>query len=116
MAKKVKLEKPEKTTESYHDYHKCRDYLQAKFGYDERDYMGKFRKGKGKITGERGEVPYLDFWRWVIDNYEIHNGCFVTFDRDALNEIDQDWIKTIYKNYLDEFADEKGELRMYVWW
>lgn len=28
----------------------------------------------------------------------------------------KDWQREIYKRYLDEFADENGELTLYCWW
>jgi hypothetical protein len=91
------------------DYRDCRDYLQAKYNYAERDYGQKY-------CGKRDEnAPYLDFWHWVIANYEIHNGCFITFSEDMLPEIQEDWIRTIYGHYLTEFAKE-GELEMYISW
>ncbi len=31
------------------------------------------------------------------------------------DEDNEDWVKEIYKHYLDEFADENGDLEMYVW-
>jgi len=112
MAKKKKVpEKPQKQVREYYDYNKCRDYLEAKYGYSERDYAG-MSKGKGVNVS----VPYLDFWHWVLENQEVHNGCFISFSRGVLEEIEEDWVKEIYTRYLDEFADEKGELEMYVWW
>ncbi len=67
------------------------------------------------VTGE----PYLDFWHWVIENYNPHNGCFMTFSYAALSydyAEHPEWVRTIYRNYLDEFANEPGELKMFVQW
>ena len=120
MSKK-KLVKPKKQIKEYYDYHKCRDYLQEKFGYNERDYAGRFNKKGKRITKVTLEIPYQDFWHWVLDKHEVHNGSFLTFDRQSLKYYDEDktikpWQREIYCHYLDEFADEKGELEMYVWW
>ena len=108
-----RLKKPQKKTKTYYDYHECRNYLQKKYGYDERNYAGK------KFSGDT-DVPYQDFWHWLIDHHGIHNGCFVTFDRDTLKNEDTDWmgdwVKEIYTHYIEEFADENGELEMEVWW
>lgn len=108
---KVVPKRPKKETRSYFDYNKCRDYLQAKYGYDERDYAGKF-VGKGV----RENVPYLDFWHWVLNHHQIQNGCFVVFTRWEYEDIEEEWVKVIYGHYLDEFADKEGNLDLYVWW
>ncbi len=116
---KDKTTKPKKKKKEYYDYLEVRDYLQDKYGYDERDYAGKYAKKKGIETPEGEPTPYLDFWHWVVDNYDIHNGCYITFSSDRLEEICEEkngWIKEIYKRYIDEFADKNGELLMYVWW
>lgn len=111
-AKNPEKPKPQKQSRTYYDYNECRDYLQEKYDYDERDYAGKYSHGN---SGD-GNKPYLDFWHWVIERYEIHNGCYITFDKSELDDIEKDWIKEIYSHYLDEFADDNGELEMYVWW
>lgn len=107
----AQLIKPQKRVRSCYDYRECRDYLQQKYGYDERDYAGKYRG-----NGVRDDVEYLDFWHWVVENHEIHNGCYVVFGRNRELQNDPAWVKKIYSRYLDEFADENGELEMYVWW
>lgn len=104
------LDKPKKKSRSYYDYIQCRDYLQAKYNYLERDYAGKF--ANGKLNGK----PYLDFWHWVLDNHEVHNGCEILFSKEELETIEKPWVKEIYQRYIDEFADKKGELTLYVWW
>lgn len=109
--------KPKKQTKGYYDYNQCRNYLQDKYNYDERDYAKKYyRNKKNKITKVNNDKPYLDFWCWVLDNYTINNGCFITFYKNDIKQIKEDWIKEIYSHYIDEFADENGELEMYIWW
>lgn len=108
------MQKPKKHKKEYYDYNECRDYLQEKYGYDERDYLGMFT---GKTVNDN--VEYQDFWHWVCDNYEIHNGCCITFDMELLKEKDiyiKPWQKEILKHYLEEFADENGKVELYVWW
>ena len=108
-----KLIKPQPTTRTAYDYHECRDYLQKKYKYNERDYAKKF------VTGSTMGEPYQDFWHWVVDHNDISNGCLITFSRETLNNPDFDgdqWVKTIYGYYLTEFADDNGELLMWVWW
>lgn len=151
--------RPTRKTRRAYDYTECRDYLEAKYGYDERDYAHisgwsdrlyrrvcrkykiplikymntpfkdmtenmKKANAEIEVAEKAGGPPYLDFWHWVIDNHEIHNGCYVTFSRGALEELedmalkepDKAWVRDIYKRYINEFADKKGELEMYVWW
>lgn len=59
---------------------------------------------------------HQDFWVWVLKNYDISNGCFVTFTRDKLDEIAEEWVYEIYARYIGEFADPDGTLLMWVWW
>lgn len=107
-----KLKKPKKQTHRYYDYHECRDYLQKKFGYDERDYAKIYNNGKYDK-----DIECLDFWYWLCEHSEIHNGCFVYFSKENLDDLDGDeWVKEIYGHYIDEFADKNGELTMYAWW
>lgn len=103
--------KPEPLTLVKHDYNKCRDYLEAKYGYHERDVLGRFRGNP--------DAEYLDFWHWVVDNYEVRNESFMTFSRSRLDGDHADapeWVRKIYGHYLEEFADANGEVHFYVWW
>ena len=97
-----------------YDYYECSNYIDKKYGYDQRNFAGKGQKGR---VDE--EVPYLDFWQaWVLKKYEINNGCYFTFSRDDLDYSEMevpDWIKTIFNHYMDEFA-ENDEIKFYVWW
>lgn len=147
----AKLVKPKKTFKGTYLYNECRNYLQFKYGYQERDY-GRRYEFEGNLLKEFNkkykddswfhEVPsnhtpeqmkiadeyslamknrpeYLDFWHWVVDHYDIHNGCFIVFDSSWLNcdnDLIESWQKEIYKYYIDEFADENGELEMWVSW
>lgn len=106
------MKKPvKKARKPFYNYNKCRNFLQNKYDYEERDYAGKFKKGNANK-----DAPYLDFWHWVIENYDINNGCYITFHKDTLEEIEPAWIKEIYSHYIEEFADESGELVMWVEW
>lgn len=105
--------KPTKKTKSFYNYAQVRDYLQAKYGYNER----KVPLPETDRLSNHPEVDqYGDFWYWLVCTYDISNGCFVTFSRDQLPEIQGTWVKEIYKHYLDEFADDDGILEMWVWW
>jgi len=115
--RKMKLQKPKKHSRSSYDYHECQDYLQAKYGYNERDYSKKFHDGKYDETR-----PSRDFWHWLLDQgYPIHNGTYIWFQRENWEELNENnpeeaWVKTIYGYYLDEFADRDGSLEMWVEW
>jgi hypothetical protein len=104
------MNKPTPKTKTAYSYTECRDYLQEKYGYKERDYAGKFKHR------DMDDIPYQDFWHWVVGNYQIHNGCYVTFTKEVLDEIQEDWVKTIYSYYLHEFALDKNEVTFYVEW
>lgn len=108
------LEKPKKKSKEYYDYRECRDFIENKFGYKTRDYLNKYNKS---FNEEINDVKFLDFWSWIVKNYEISNGCFICFSREFLEESDiEDWQARIYNDFLDEFADENGEVEFYVWW
>ena len=147
------MTKPKVKTKKYLDYNECRNFLEEKYEYKERDYLGKFKYqseclkevnakfGKSwyntrpaEFTEEQKQAndlynelmnngpEYKDFWHWVCDHYEIHNGCFITFSQETLDSYEghddgmPEWVKTIYGYYLKEFADENGEVEMYVSW
>ena len=52
--------------------------------------------------------------------FDIHNGCYITFTKSELDYLltsdTPEWISTVYKWFLDDFADSNGELEMYVDW
>jgi hypothetical protein len=112
-----KMDKPIPKTKEAYDYRECRDYLQWKYGYDEQDYTGKYKKIPAWAVDDIDEsVPYQNFWHWLLGRYEIHNGGYVTFTRDALDEIQEEWAKIIYSHYLEEFTQGQDEVTFYVWW
>ena len=107
------MDRPRKKTRVAYEYRECRDYLQEKYHYQERDVLGYKHALK---SGASEMPPCQDFWRWVCDHHQIHNGCYVTFSAERLAEIEEDWVKKIYALYLGEFADEDGTLRMWCEW
>lgn len=62
------------------------------------------------------ETPYQNFWHWVIDNHEVNRGGSVYFDRDEIEDINEDWVRQIYSWFIEEFADEDGSLEMETDW
>lgn len=129
MTKKKTPTKPKpKSRLPEFDFNDCTNYIEQKYGYSTRDYAGQFRISKtGKILSCNEGVPYQDFWHWVTEVYDIHNGCNITFSQETLDSYKpvegeptdgcmEDWQIKIYQDYLNEFADENGEINFYVWW
>lgn len=96
------MKKPKKITKSYFVYTECRDYLENKFNYKEREYLDKNNQCQ-------------DFWHWIIINQNPPRGSFMTFDYFELQEIQEEWAKEIYAHYLEEFGENK-KLEMFVDW
>lgn len=87
------INRPELLTILCYNYDLCEDYVRRKYG-----------KCKG------------DFWGWVCDNYAQSEGCLITFSRSRLLEKDSfpDWAREYYGHFLEEFANEKGDLVLYM--
>jgi hypothetical protein len=98
-----------KLRDPIYDFNECRAWVNHSLGYDQDDVNGTIGKASGR-------PPYLNFWHWLIDGLSIHNGSEITLNRENLSEIEEDWAKKIYQCYLDEFANDYGELTMRVSW
>ena len=81
------MDKPQPKTMTYYDYTECRNYLQEKYGYNERDFAGRHKVS----WPENAHIPYLDFWHWVCEHHEVFNGCMIDFSREVLDDPDTDW-------------------------
>jgi hypothetical protein len=112
--------KPKKQTKEYWDWRSVQKYVEAKYKICMEDYGGKFKNSK-----VNEEAPYLDFWHWILDRCDIHNGCYTTFyikewldekaDGDELDEyVAPDWVKEILQLIYDEFGEM--EMEVYIWW
>jgi hypothetical protein len=124
MAKKstskkiAKLVKPQlQYFKPSYNFNDCTKYIEQKYGYQTRGYISIEEKG----LDDSVEIGYRDFWHWILDRHEIHNGCYIEFskyDLDMYKEYGDinDWEAKIYQDYLNEFADENGEINFYVWW
>ena len=147
------MKKPQKQTHSYYDYLKCKEYLEKKYGYNERDcanQSGYHKKIVDEITKKYGgdgfytkvladmdelekkaheefvklddkEQPYQDFWHWVLEYHDVHNGGHITFSADMLDgnyyfQGKWEFARKIFQYYIDEFADEEGEIDFLVEW
>ena len=130
MAKK-ELKKPEiKQGEPYWDYHEVIHYIEGKYKIKTRGYTPKVVLPSYKKD--------LDFWLWIIDHNQIHNGSY--FYMNMLGDIDHDedewkegdaeddghwdldsfyrprWVREIQKLIYDEFKPENGEMKFFVCW
>lgn len=94
------------------DYHECRDYLQEKYDYQERDYAGKW------TNKSPDDVPYLDFWHYVISQAEyITNGSYFEMDKDWKDGLDDDDFRvTIINYYFKEFGNGNDSIEFWVQW
>jgi hypothetical protein len=104
------MKKPKKETREYYDYSKCAKFIAYKLGVkDLRDFAGKYEKG-----GEN--KPYLDFWHWLCDMNDVHNGCYIYMppasDIPNYSE-DEKWVAPIVQAFEDEFGEEA---EMWVDW
>ena len=94
------------------DYHECRDYLQEKYNYKERNYANR------TFGGDNNDAPYLDFWHWVVDACEVHNGGIMTFHKEMLEQFeDDDFHHIILTYYFNEFCPpDKDSIDFLVEW
>lgn len=109
------MEKPPLHQHRYYHYGECRDYLQARDGYDETDYAGKWT---GPTPGAR---PYRNFWHFVLDHEPgLSNDSFFTmcewWGHDA-----EPWQQEILDKYLSTFGTtdpqtHERSVEFYVSW
>jgi len=95
------MKKPEKgVIKTGYDYFKCRDYLEEKYGYKERDLYN-----------------HRDFWYFVYDcdGGYITNGGFFTM-LEEWGEDAEDWQKQILGYYMDEFGEGEPGNREITFW
>lgn len=93
------MDKPEKETAESYDYSQCEKWVAKKLGIrDLRDVANRFGPKPNK------DAEYQDFWHFLIDSQEIHNGCFIHIDTHYLEE-SPDWVKPILKMFAQEFGE-----------
>lgn len=95
------MKKPEPRLVKRLYYHECEEYIGHKLGYELRDTLGSCGKKN---------VEYRDFWHFILDRRDIHNGC--EFRMPSPTEAKKDWQKVI----LEEFHKEFGEGPYWVEW
>ena len=113
MQSEKNMNKPLKKSIPRYDYHECCNYLQDKYGYNERDYYGHFKDGKFNK-----DVEYCDFWHWFIaHSYVPTNGSVVImYEEWGEGLSDDDWRKIIINHYLDEFGEGEFGNRSIEFW
>jgi hypothetical protein len=111
------IAKPKKhVSEPYWDYHEVAHFINKKYKVDIDNFAGH------KYTGKKNDMPYQNFWHWICDFNEIHNGSYFELDLvDGIaDEVEDEkcgtpaWVKEILKMFLDEFEEEVMYFRA-VW-
>jgi competence transcription factor ComK len=114
-AKAKKLQKPVKKTDpAYYDFYEVMHYLEELHGKNFRDYAGKFASDETVNV----EVPYQDFWHWMLDQNEVKNGCWIhlpDWDYYMNSKSTESWKKEIMQYFKDFLGDSYDE-RMWCEW
>jgi len=70
----------------------------------------------------QGELPYLDFWHWMIEKhfYEVHNGSTTSMNPSIiLSEDNPEWVQEIAQMIQDDFgeyASSDGDILVLIEW
>lgn len=127
--KKNNLVKPQIKSRDYWDYHEVIEYIEAKYGISTRGYIPKCGFTEEQLNEIHSGTPYLDFWHWIVDRHEIHNGSIFYLnllgdyeegrdendgDWDGDDEYRPRWVREIQKMIFDEFGE--GEMEMLTAW
>jgi len=113
MAKEKKLKPPKRHSKKYWTYHEVEHYLEQLHGKKFRDYAGRWA-----AEPHDDSIPYQDFWHWVCDTNEVHNGCFIhlpEWEYFMNNEDTEPWKKEIMQFFKDFLGDDYDE-RMWCEW
>lgn len=92
-------------------WREVRDFIQKKYKVDLDDYKGKFKKNA------KPDTKYCNFWHWMVEDSDIHNGCFTWLGWDWLDSDETEpWIKEILTMIMKEFAPKDDDLKLWVDW
>lgn len=81
-------------------------YINDTYKIDIRDYAGKF-----KAPLISSNVPYQDFWHFVLDNYSISNGIVLPLNFEDLKDLaEQSWQKDICDMFIKEFGADHANV------
>jgi hypothetical protein len=124
------MKKPKKVTRSYYGYNDIIDYIEFKYKIKTRGYTPKCGFTEKQIALEYRPKPYLDFWHWIIDYYEVNNGSSIYLDLvdnykykkesdadwDGDSEQRPRWVREIQKMIFDEFKPKHGGMMVWIDW
>ncbi len=79
-------------------YAECEKWIGEKLGYDIRDTLGSME------LVSREECEYRDYWHFLCDQMEVHNGSEITIGSDLLG-CGTDWQDEITRAFIAEFGD-----------
>jgi len=121
------MQKPTPLTKSAIDWSEAKEWIDQQLGYDIRDaldvksYYGNWcdRNGlepdgndqqqyaqyKSAEDGERNRPEYRDYWHFLIDRRDIHDGGCVGVGSDLLEDC-KPWQAEITQAFIDHFGDE----------
>jgi hypothetical protein len=101
---KVKRKPKPKKHKAILDYRECANYIAYKLGIkDLRDVDGKFDPKNAK---RMDEIEYKDFWHFVCDNGDVHNGCEIYLPLTEDDNPQEEWIRKIVHAFNKEFGEE----------
>ena len=95
-----------------YDWDEVKKYIEKKYSCDLRDFAGKFG-----VHGCSEDVEYQDFWHWIIDGNDIHNGCQFHLRFGDLSA-QPSWVQQIASYIVAEFpeAGDDNGLDLWVSW
>jgi hypothetical protein len=110
---KVKPVKVRKKVMKVYDFHDLTKEVERRAGKSVRDWAGRWDKKYGTKAFEA--TPYQDFWHFICDNFEIHNGATEWMDFDELlKDCDEDWQKEVCQLYIDVAGHGEHEV-LHAW-
>ena len=99
------MKKPEPKKVEVLEWNECIKYLEEEYHFKHSDYAGKFTNWEENADKE---IPYQDFWHFIIDCQEVNNGGTIYFDNSCLIDCKEEWQKTIMEYILSEFGKGKN--------
>ncbi len=103
----TELKKPEcKPCVIAYDWDEVQEYIEKKYSCDLRDFGGMF-------DGRKGE-EYQDFWHWIIDRNDIHNGCQFWLGFNDLGS-QPEWVQKIASYIIAEFPEAGTDDGLNLW-
>jgi len=92
-----------------YDWGEVQKYIEKKYSCNLRDFAGKF--------GDHGcseDVEYQDFWHWILDQNDIHNGCQFHLRFGDLST-QPSWVQQIASYIIAEFPEVGSDDGLDLW-